>query len=920
MKRLRLLLPTLALTFCFGHSAFGQATAPAQVAPLRMEVPWVLSRSTWEGRTNPERVLHVTVSLPYGDQAGLQDYVDGLSDPKSPNYRNFLTPREIGLKYGLPETQVQSVVDYLKGQGFKIRLVAQNHLNVLADCTVSQAESAFRTTISDFQTINPFEHGNTTFYSYTQRPQLPAAVAPLVLDVSGLESFTKPRHLALTPTQARTLYNIAPMWTSGFHGEGRNVGISNWDGYRLSNVPLYYSQFSLPTPPGGVGSNITVRTISGGAGSGTPGAEGDLDIQMVLGMAPLCNLTIYDGGSSDLLGVLTQEVNDNTADVITESYGWSLPSSMATSAHNLHLSMSAQGITYMCASGDSGTTLEPYSYPNYDPEVLMVGGTVATVDGSGVRTSEVGWSGSGGGWSTNSATFNVRPSYQVGNGVPTNINFRMLPDVALHASSSSGAYQFYLNGSLTSGYIGTSFACPVFAGSLAVAEQKIISQGGLAPNGAGKQRFGRIQDLFYSQNGRSDVWYDVTSGSNGTLPNGTTSSAHSGWDMVTGWGAIDFGAFVATQIAVNPPATPTNLAASGGNSQVALTWTSSSGAASYKVYRAGVTGGPYSQVGAPANNSYTDSTAVNGTTYFYVVTSVNSAGESGNSNEASATPNIAIPSAPTSLAAVGSNGLVSLSWAASSGATSYNVYRSTVSGGPYSPIGAPTSASYADSSVVNGTAYFYVVTAVNSAGESGNSNQASATPNVPAPPIPTGLTAVAGNAQVSLTWSGSTSATTYNVKRSTVSGGPYATLASPATASFTDSTVTNGTTYYYVVSAVNAGGESGNSSQVSAKPTAPDFTITVSPSNRSISSGQSTTYIVAVGSVGGFSNSVSFSVSGAPSNSTVTFTPSSVTGSGTSTLKIATVKGTTKTTYTLMVKGTSGTVVHSAVVTLNVHK
>ena len=79
--------------------------------------------------------------------------------------------------------------------------------------------------------------------------------------------------------------------------------------------------------------------------------------------------------------------------------------------------MSAQGITYMAASGDSGTTLEPYSYPNYDPEVLMVGGTVATTDASGNRTSEPGWASGGGGWSTNTATFNTLPSWQHGNGV-----------------------------------------------------------------------------------------------------------------------------------------------------------------------------------------------------------------------------------------------------------------------------------------------------------------------------------------------------------------------------------------------------------------------------------------------------------------------------------------------------------------------
>ena len=69
-----------------------------------------------------------------------------------------------------------------------------------------------------------------------------------------------------------------------------------------------------------------------------------------------------------------------------------------------------------------------------------------------------------------------------------------------------------------------------------------------------------------------------------------------------------------------------------------------------------------------------------------------------------------------------------------------------------------------------------------------------------------------------LSWSASTGATSYNVKRSTTSGGPYTTIASPTTTSYTDTGLTNGTTYYYVVSAVNAAGESANSAQVSAAP------------------------------------------------------------------------------------------------------
>jgi fibronectin type 3 domain-containing protein len=90
------------------------------------------------------------------------------------------------------------------------------------------------------------------------------------------------------------------------------------------------------------------------------------------------------------------------------------------------------------------------------------------------------------------------------------------------------------------------------------------------------------------------------------------------------------------------------------------------------------------------------------------------------------------------------------------------------------------------------------------------------------PSTPTGLAASGGNAQVSLTWNAASGATSYNVKRSLSTGGPYTTIASGVTvASYTDTAVNNGTTYYYVVSAVNSAGESANSAEASATPAAP---------------------------------------------------------------------------------------------------
>jgi fibronectin type 3 domain-containing protein len=179
-----------------------------------------------------------------------------------------------------------------------------------------------------------------------------------------------------------------------------------------------------------------------------------------------------------------------------------------------------------------------------------------------------------------------------------------------------------------------------------------------------------------------------------------------------------------------------------------------------------------------------------------------------------------IPAAPTGLAATAGNAQVSLSWNASAGATSYAVKRSTTTGGPYSTISSPSGASFTDSSVTNGTKYFYVVSAANSAGSSGNSSEVSATPTFPVPTAPANLAATAGNAQVALTWSASALATGYHVKRSTSSGTEIQ-IATPSTNSYTDTGVTNGTKYFYVVSGVDSAGESANSNEVSVTPEAP---------------------------------------------------------------------------------------------------
>jgi beta-glucanase (GH16 family) len=105
------------------------------------------------------------------------------------------------------------------------------------------------------------------------------------------------------------------------------------------------------------------------------------------------------------------------------------------------------------------------------------------------------------------------------------------------------------------------------------------------------------------------------------------------------------------------------------------------------------------------------------------------------------------------------------------------------------------------------------------------------------PPVPTGLVPTATPGQVALTWTISSGATSYKVGRSLVSGGPYPTIASPSTNTYTDTGLTNGTAYYYVVAAVNAYGTSANSAQVSATPAAATLAAAPSVSTKAAQNG-----------------------------------------------------------------------------------
>ena len=387
------------------------------------------------------------------------------------------------------------------------------------------------------------------------------------------------------------------------------------------------------------------------------------------------------------------------------------------------------------------------------------------------------------------------------------------------------------------------------------------------------------------------------------------------------------------------PAAPSGLTASAGDGQVDLDWADNAACdlAEYRVYRGTVSGGPYSQVASTLGSSHADSGLTNGVTYFYVVTAADAGGREGaQAAEVSAMPNgtpppdfeppvlsgiqavditdhsarivwttdepadstvehgldagygqstfdsvlvvshsVSLeglapatayhfrvssadstgnastsadgtfttapdstpPAPPAGLSATAGDGQAALDWAdnAESDLAGYLVYRSNVSGGPYSLTASPLASAHTDLGLTNGETYYYVVTAVDVEGnESAGSTEASATPADPVPPgPPVGLAASAGDDAVTLDWADGVEPDLagYNVYRSTTSGSGFLLLNGtvlPASA-YIDASVLPGGSYFYRLTAVDlSGNESSPSSEVSAG--TPGFHLTFSAS------------------------------------------------------------------------------------------
>jgi hypothetical protein len=366
-------------------------------------------------------------------------------------------------------------------------------------------------------------------------------------------------------------------------GDGRGQTIAIVDAYdyptALSDLNAFSTYYGLPAFNGA--GEPTFEKLNQTGGSLLPGTdptgpsnsdwEGEeaLDIEWAHAMAPMANIILFEaandsGNGTDLL--VAAQTAAKTPGVVAVSMSWTFDESSFTASEVAHYDTTIfttpsghvggsatlggaglpGGVTFLAASGDNGpyegdgtTTISP-QYPATSPNVVAVGGTSLTVAGSNPNYSyggEVAW-GSGvrsaknGGGGSGISSDESQPSYQSGVVSAFSSTRRTYPDVSADADPNTGVpvYDAYDDGAATpwSNYNGgTSLACPMWAGLIAIADE------GRAIAGLGSLD-GRTQTLPELYALPAADFHDITTGSTGVSPE---YAAGTGYDLATGIGS-----------------------------------------------------------------------------------------------------------------------------------------------------------------------------------------------------------------------------------------------------------------------------------------------------------------------------------------------------------------------------------------------
>lgn len=553
------------------------------------------------GHMPANEMMHLVLVLPLRNQDGLNQFLNDVYDPASPNYRHFLTLDEFTQRFGPTQERYDALAQFARENGFTITATSRDRLNLDVSGTVTEVEKAFNVRMNIYR--HPTEARN--FHAPDREP---TTYLPFALwRVAGLDNFSIPQPAGLhknphAGTSSSATVGSGPSASflgsdmraayyggTALNGSGQSVGLLEYAGTDLADVTTYYNNIHQT-------NNVPINLIATDNTStsclysaGCDDTEQTLDITQALGMAPgLTKLDVYVGSTdADLLNAMVQGGDAQ----LGCSWAWKPADPSVDDPY--YQAMAAKGQNFFVAAGDSGkwpTRNSPYYYPADDAYVTSVGGTdLTTSSAGGPWKAESAWADGGGGISPDKIAI---PQWQQPTATSCSTcskTYRNAPDVSANAN-----FTFYVCANQTSCtanvYGGTSFAAPMWAGYLALVNQQAVA------NGTGLVGF--INPTLYAI-GNSGSYptdlHDITSGSNGY-------SATTGYDLATGWGSPN-GANLINALSgpvaagFSLSASPSSVSAAQGNSastQITMTTTgsfSSSVALSTSTLPTGVTAG-----------------------------------------------------------------------------------------------------------------------------------------------------------------------------------------------------------------------------------------------------------------------------------------------------------------------------------------
>ena len=463
----------------------------------------------------------------------LQEYADGVQAGTQP----ILGHDEFVYQFGSTEEVQDLVVAWAELNGLTIFEAHRGQSVVKVSGTVETFNNLFSIVLNDIT------DDVRTYMMPNQTPTIPTNVDAVIEQVLGFDqSFLAVKQAieykpfddlisdpmasarpstAVSPIQMSTAYR-APT------GDGYGVCIGIFEltysgyitGYNSTDVNASFSRIGLASP------TITNINVNGASVSSSSDSESMLDIYCAGGAAPRAKIAYYtapNSGTQNIVDNILAAANDTVNNPCVLGVSWGIGD--GTSFDFALQACIAKGITVFVSSGDSGANNLSMAQTCCSQYMVSAGGTSVVLDGSNNITSEVAWSGSGGGISGAVSL----PTWQTGltsrtitattTGTATALPRRGVPDISAPADPNTG-FQFYVNNTLVQ-YGGTSASAPLLAGIWA----RLNALLGF--------RIPFNMSTWYSN---ASLFNDITSGNNrNNLTTGYITTT--GWDPVTGLGS-----------------------------------------------------------------------------------------------------------------------------------------------------------------------------------------------------------------------------------------------------------------------------------------------------------------------------------------------------------------------------------------------